>query len=549
MMNRATNRTVTVVLACAVGAIVVGVGIWAQNDALVGVNYDDGIYAALAISVAEGDGYRLTYLPDSLPGVKYPPLYPLSLTPLWMLASSPDAAFGAMKLANGLYIGLAAGLFTFLLVELGILSLTLAAVVALLGFVSGSMMLASAGLLSEPLYLVLLFLALLTADRTREGASRRRLGVVGALAALVALTRMVGMTLVLAVLVAVWRRCGRRGALVAAAAAAAVLAPWVAFTLGSAHDVPQVLVPRYGSYMQLYLSGVASSPLVALDIAATNVGVIILTLGVKLAPGFGTIPQAVAGVLLIVLAVLGARAMFRKAPATATYPWLYLLVVATWTFPPFRFVFILVPLLLAFAAVSVPILADGAAKVAGRSPVEWLAERSSGARFLVLALAVLLAADLGYREVRAVSRRVWDGAELNKSALAAELIDWVDANTGPEAVVAYEFDPMLALHSGRTTVPNNYEPLHPWYNSGRPPVESLVRLFRDMRVEYVAVRRDAAAAVVPIDVLMGRYPGGLRLVHVTPGGVLVLKTDLEALGAEPRSAESAAPSNGEAEQE
>ena len=165
-MARFVGRRWNLTAAIVVGGIVAVIGVWAQNDALVGVNYDDGIYALLAKSVAGGGGYGLAYL-DDLPGVKYPPVYPLSLVPFWKFAPTQETALHAMKIANGIYIGLAAGFFAFVLVELQILSLPFAAGVALVGFASGSMMLVSSGLLSEPLYMILLSLALWRADSVR----------------------------------------------------------------------------------------------------------------------------------------------------------------------------------------------------------------------------------------------------------------------------------------------------------------------------------------------------------------------------------------------
>jgi hypothetical protein len=531
---RSSDRVRRVALAIAVGAVVASVGVWAQNDALVGVNYDDGIYAWLARSLADGDGYRITYTPSDVPGIKYPPIYPVSLVPFWKLARTPESAYRAMKIANGLYIGLAAGLFVFMLAELGILAAPVAVIITLLGFVSGSMMLATAGLLSEPLYLVLLFAALLAADRMPPGARVSRLAAVALLAGLVALTRMVGLTLILAVLVGLWWRCGRKSVMVSAAVLAVVIAPWLIFTLTSAHEIPELLVPRYGSYVQLYLSGVAGAPAAALSVAATNVGAILQTLGSKLAPRLGMVGQGVAGVSLLVFAVLGARAAFKTAPASATYPWLYLLVISTWSFPPFRFVFILFPLLLAFAAVGLPKMADWLAGLAERSPHAWVAARSRWLRLAVLTAAALLALDLGYREVRSVSRRPWDGAELTKSEVTHELIEWVGQNTATDDVIAYELDPMLALHAGRKTIPNNYEPLHGWYRRDAPPVEPLARMFRESGVDYVAVRSGIVAAMQPIDALMGEYPEALQLIHITPGGVIVLQVDQAALAVERR---------------
>jgi hypothetical protein len=142
-----------------------------------------------------------------------------------------------------------------------------------------------------------------------------------------------------------------------------------------------------------------------------------------------------------------------------------------------------------------------------------------------------VAANLVYREGRALSRRVWDGAELDKSASGRELIEWVRRSTGPDAVVAYELDPLVALHTGRRVVPNNYEPVHLWYRRGASPVEPLARMLRTFGVDYVAVRRDVPLAAAPIDALIQRYPGALRLVYVGARGVLVFETDPAALAA------------------
>jgi hypothetical protein len=509
-------------LAVLIGVAVAALGVWAQNESLVGVNYDDGIYALLARALAHGEGYRVTFLPVDVPGVKYPPLYPMSLAPFWLLSGSQEAALHAMKLANGIYIGAAAGLFAFLLIDLGILVTPLAIAIALLGFAAGSIMLVTSGLLSEPLYLVLLFLALWLTDRTTQGATSRRLVAVGLLAGLVLLTRTVGVALVGAVLVAVWRRDGRRAALVAGAAALLVNAPWIVYAFLGSSRVPDLLVPGYGSYGRLYLALLADTPVAALDVAVTNVGAVLQTLGGKLVPEAGATVESFVGAALIVLAAFGSRRIFRKAPATATYPWLYLALVSLWVFPPFRFVFILFPLLLALATVGCLSLA------------RWAEERAKvglGARLRVAILIAGAAAlvHVAYLEVGALRARVWDGGQLANSAAAEEVIDWVNANAERDAVVAFEFDPLIALHTGRRAVPNNYIPVHAWYSPGDPPIDSLARLFSEMDVDYVAVRRYIPAASEPIDRLLGAYPGSLELDHVTPGGVLIFKTDLEAL--------------------
>lgn len=528
-MNRArlSERTVSWVVVVAVGTVIAVIGVWAQNAALVGVNYDDGIYALLARALAEGEGYRLTFLPTSLPAIKYPPVYPLSLVPFWVLASSPEAALFGMKVANGLHLGLAAGLFVFLLSNLRVLPIALAGALALVGFASGSMMLVTASVLSEPLYLVLLFAALWTADSVPVDPSKRRLLIAGLLVGLVVLTRVVGIVLFAAVMIGLWSRCGRRPALIAALGAAVLVLPWLLYTLANAGMIPNVLVPRYGSYAQLYFANIEGSPSAAFDIFATNVGAILQTLGVKLGPGSGPLANSLFGMLFIVLALLGSFRVFRFAPATAVYPWAYLALISVWSFPPFRFVFILVPLLLMLAAVGTLGLAERVGRGLGRD--REAPSRGSLLRHAVIGAGLVAFAYLAYKETRAVSGRVWDGAELEKSVVSAELIAWARENTDPRAVIAYELDPLIALHTGRRAVPNNYQPVHIWYRRSTPSVERLAELLHEMGVEYLAVRRNIPMAAAPIDALIGRYPESLHLIHITPAGVFIFRTDLDAL--------------------
>jgi hypothetical protein len=513
--------------AAAVGVVVAGVGVWAQNSALVGINYDDGIYALLAKALAGGDGYRLTFLPVELPGIMYPPVYPLSLAPFWTLAGSQESALAGMKVANGLYIGLAAGVFTFLLVDLRVLPVPLAVAVALLSFVSGTMMLVTAGVLSEPLYMVLLFAAIWVTDGGEDEPGVSRLAAAGILCALVVLTRTVGVAVVAAMAIGLWRRYGWKTAGKALAVTVLFLTPWLAFTVANSGQVPTALVPRYGSYLQLYLSNIGGSPGFAFEIFSANVGAILQTLGAKLIPQFGPILESVTGAVLVGLAMLGSVRIVKNAPTAAIYPWIYLALISVWSFPPFRFLFILFPLLLALAVVSLPMVAArigaGLGKMSsGRIPQSW-------PRYGVIGLAVVVLAGLGFRDTRAVARRVWDGAELDKSAAGAEVIDWVSKNTGPHAVVAYEFDPLIALHTGRKVVPNNYEPVHIWYRTASPPVEPLARMFSEMGVGYVAVRLNVPLAAAPIDALVERYPDVLNLSFVTQRGAAIFETDLEVL--------------------
>ncbi len=267
----------------------------------------------------------------------------------------------------------------------------------------------------------------------------------------------------------------------------------------------------------------------ALGIAGTNLGAIIRTLGSKLIPGTGAAAQSLVGAALVGLALLGSRRAFADAPALAIFPWLYLAIVAAWSFPPFRFVFALFPLLLALAAVSVRALVrrlepDEAALGVSRAlrARDWLA-------VALQVVAVLVLAHLAYREARSVVRRVWEPGQERVARVGREVIDWVDDHTPSDAVVAFEFDSMLGFHTGRRAVPNSYTPVHPWYRRAPAPVDSLARLLATMGVHVVAVRPDIPEAARPIDRLMAAYPDVLETVHITGTGAMIFRVHPDRL--------------------
>ena len=94
----------------AAGLAVGGVALAVMPRALVGVFYDDGIYLALARSLAEGHGYRLLYLPGSPGAVHYPFAYPAFLAVLWSAWPQFPANVVLFRAANAVLLGLFAAL-------------------------------------------------------------------------------------------------------------------------------------------------------------------------------------------------------------------------------------------------------------------------------------------------------------------------------------------------------------------------------------------------------------------------------------------------------
>ena len=61
--------------------VALGGGALALNHQLVGVFYDDGLYAGIAYALSHGLGYVHPHLPGHPAVVHYPPLFPLVLAP------------------------------------------------------------------------------------------------------------------------------------------------------------------------------------------------------------------------------------------------------------------------------------------------------------------------------------------------------------------------------------------------------------------------------------------------------------------------------------
>lgn len=171
---------------------------------------DNAAYLSLAHSLVSGKGYTELWDPALPPHTKYPPLFPLALGAMMLAGASTWVAF---KLFAAVSVGAAVLLiFVWAARRVGELA---AAAIAVLTLLSGGWLEAGRWILSEPLFLVLTFLALWALEgpgRTGEaeeegpagiwGSGRGWLAVGGAAALLAFFTRSAGLPLVLAALVA-----------------------------------------------------------------------------------------------------------------------------------------------------------------------------------------------------------------------------------------------------------------------------------------------------------------------------------------------------------
>ena len=146
-------------------ALIVLVGGLSILDTLpVGAYFDDGMYVILAKSIATGHGYRWLQLPGAPAATHFPPGYPAVLALLWKLYPRFPANVALFKAASVLFLAIAGAGMTVLaqwrlgFPRWGAVAVGLASCLGLPTLILG------AQVMSEPLFLAVLFPTLLFAE-------------------------------------------------------------------------------------------------------------------------------------------------------------------------------------------------------------------------------------------------------------------------------------------------------------------------------------------------------------------------------------------------
>jgi len=480
-----------------------------------GVYYDDGVYVALGHSLATGNGYVYENLPGTLPGIKYPPLYPALLAAAWKIFPEYPANLSILKAINALLTGLA-GAMAFLLFTRrsdGPTRLMTFAAVVLLGYGSWQMMAISTALLSEPLFLVFATGALLMTRRVPAGQppGYRLAGVIGLLAAATFLTRGIGLTLVAAILlgevVRTWkaRRAPSRSRWLLAAAALSPMVAWMAWTRSRAGEIPHVLLGPYGSYADWYVDGAMFTPGRLADVISSHWTPLLANLQ------FMWIPDAAASAAVLVLTVVGGLlvvgfvSIARKNPALAAFPPLYFFVVIVWPYEPDRFLYAILPL-------ATLVVVEGAFIAANRIKQDlpkW------GPILLFAGLGLLLLNASVY-QTRAQVRMAWARFQTVQAVVYAPLNDWIRANVPDDAVVASGLDPYVYWETGRSAVPAmQFRAADYGRYDGSPT--TLAREFDELIIEtgitWAIVVREEGKSGRTVEAFVELHPDRIRLAY------------------------------------
>lgn len=484
-------------------------------DALVGVFYDDGIYAALAQSLATGQGYVHLNLPGSPAAVHYPPFYPAVLAMLWKVWPSFPANVALLRGVNPVFLAGFAGLTVLYVTRGGVVRPWVAALAVTLAATSVPLLAVTTVLFSEPLYLLIVAAACWLGDAARSAEGRRALllaAAAGATAGLAALTRSIGVAVIAGIVGSLVLSRRLLPATVASGVSALFLLPWMAWTAAHQAGIDQVIAANYGTYGQFFAqSGVAWLNHVSLVDFARPLGAVAL----PGAPGFVTLLLAVPPLVVL---LLGVRLLAQRAPSAGLMLLAYLGIVAVWPYGPDRFVWGALPwLALAFAL--------GLTRVLARAePRRWL-------RLTGFAAAAIVAAGFLPRQALGLVRGNATSTQRGISATFSEVLPWVRSATDSSAVIASEDEALIWLYTGRRAVPSFL-----WRVRGRSAQSygpDTLRAFFDRNGVTHVVLTGATEAAPTLNDLLERHPGYLRVVYSWPRPMMAFAVQRDSAAVRP----------------
>ncbi|HET9423987.1 MAG TPA: hypothetical protein VFO55_01345 [Gemmatimonadaceae bacterium] len=423
-----------------VAAAALAAGLTVAQPYAVGVFHDDGAYAILAKSIAEGHGFRFLHLPGDPMAVHYPPGYPLLLAVLWWVFPEFPANVPVLLAANALFLGaIALGVQHFATRVLGWKPFA-AAGAALVATLSLPLLLLSGIMVSEPLFAAVLFSVLAIAEgMVRRGRPRWHFLVFGLACGGLALIRTHGLALpAAAVVLLMWRRRWVEAA-VCAGGVVIALAPWQVWQAMYATQLPEALEGSYGSYVGWFIEGLRHDGFLPRTLA-TNAREMSALVSGRFAFSDRGVAAALGSIMAVAVVAFGAWRAFARAPVTVTFAAIYLAIVMLWPYTPWRFVFGVWPLFVLFIGET---LRFGLGGVRQRRP----------AAIMALAAGTIVAAGVVAREAGAMRAKAWAMPGRTATQQTVPSLVWIVRNTRPEDLVASEAAELVFLYTGRRSVP------------------------------------------------------------------------------------------------
>lgn len=409
--------------------------------------WDSAIYITVARSLVRGEGYAYMGYPHT----KYPPGFPLLLTPIVALFGESFVVMRALVAGCAVAsVGMA-----YVLVRRAA-GRWVAAATAVMTAMSYALLFEATRILSDVPYMLVSLVALLAVERFRETRSHRRLALVVALCAVAYLTRIVGFAIALAAAISLVRDVPRARIPVAARHAgivlvglAVVVGLWMGRNAVVSNELPPTLREAL-SYERELVAARAAAP------HADTVGW--RTLGERLEAnvqyyagltGMLLTSKRTQSVWPIALVFAGwVVVLARRSTVLEWYFGGYVAVYLLWpAHQGERFLVPVLPMIYYYAVSAVAAAADGATVVFRASPARRRVVGSVVVTTVAAAFVVFAARPVGAR-VRAEHRAPYHAVVMGETI---DALVWLRDNTAPDAVLVTNRAPYGVLWADRRT--------------------------------------------------------------------------------------------------
>ncbi len=497
-------------------------GAYRMTPGVTGTYHDDGIYVSTARALAEGQGYRLINLPGTPLQTKYPFLYPLVLAAVWKLWPTFPQNVVVMQCLTLLTASLAIGLSYLYFVRFNYCSRWVAFGIGLLCATSPDITYFSTITMAEMPFTLATVVALWRLELAMAAPlPARRALLTGATLAAPFLCRELGAAIAAAGLATL--ALSKRPFLWVAVGAAAVAAPWVAWSVRAWGTFERDVVSGYYTdYFGAWVTLISAAG--PIQLVTVNLRDLLVNSSTKSLPGLiawltGAGFPTMALSLVLGMWTWGTAALHvarcRVLPSCLLA---YALVITLWPWPPGRFLVPLLPLILVCLTIGL------------RDSIGRLIPYKAAARLAVAAFALSVAANLALVvRLGATSQRygypsaILMGPGFSWTSFEA-LFQWVKTHTEEQDVVAAGLDTMCFLYTNRRAIrPFPYRPDALFYGGSQSAAgtpEELVALLRQQQVRYLVetpmlIAQERSFELVVREV-QSRYPALLAQVYRGP---------------------------------
>jgi hypothetical protein len=225
-----------------------------------------------------------------------------------------------------------------------------------------------------------------------------------------------------------------------------LLVPWQLWLNAWQHEIPAVLMGKYGSYGPWLAGGFQEGGVAfARDVVIANVKSVHRFLGYFFAPVSLAWPRTVAFVGVSGLAAIGLAVFGKRSPVTLLFLLAYAGVILLWPFEPDRFVIAVWPLLTLC-------LMAGAHSIWRWQPssTAWRALRTGA-----LVAAVALSTGFLSFNVRGYRHQFWASIQRDAGRRAKPMVEWIATQTAKSDVLMTDDDVLIYLYTGRQGTPTS----------------------------------------------------------------------------------------------